>query len=109
MTHEFDGGHDDAEGSSELVGDHGDKTAFEFTQFAFLVESTLQFQSGFVEFECAFGDTLFEILIEFDGGVLGDGALFEGTIEGSDPGGAEDQDDSGDGAPSQELAMAISG
>ena len=43
MAHEFDGGHDDAEGRAELMGDHGDEAAFEFAEFALLIESAFEF------------------------------------------------------------------
>lgn len=48
-------------------------------------------------------------MIEFFSGGLGEGALFEGAIEGGDPGGAEDQNNGGDGSPGPDLALAIGG
>jgi len=40
---DFGGTEDDAEGGSELVGDHGDEAAFQFAEFAFLGEGTEKF------------------------------------------------------------------
>lgn len=42
VAHEFDGGHDDAEGGAELMGDHSDEAAFEFAEFTFLIEGAFE-------------------------------------------------------------------